>query len=160
MPKSILIIGLVYLLSGQEGTKFYNLAIPKIIESSAYQCMNGSSKKYFVSPEVLNFDNRAIFFQKELLANGSTVRFNYNLSNKEIVFLNSEMTKLGTRRRAETKLYFSQIKDGFFFCEVIMFEKSKSKYEQKPAFGRSYVYLFRINDSDINILDVTEFLYN
>jgi hypothetical protein len=76
-------------------------------------------------------------------------------------FLSYADLRLG-RKKSRLKIFFSEERDGIFFAELFCDVKKKIvSYDDRPAFGLSHVYMFRVNQGGyIELVDQKEISNN
>lgn len=134
---------------------YFKMSLDLIIESDEYKEINTKNCNYVISDEVLNFQVFSKFFKNEL-----------NLSNeinndfKEVKDINKDILKLNKFKKGSVKIFFSEIKNDIFFSEIFESNRKKIKYDERPIFGISYVYMFKIKNDKIEIVTVKKLNYN
>ena len=134
---------------------YYKLAMPLIQNSNEFKEYGFNQNNYHVSSEIISFSNYSQLFTNKL-DNGKLFEINKN----EVSGLNNDLLKLNKKECGKIKMYFSEIKEGFFFVEVFVSKKKNLKYKNRPVFGLSKVYLFKVLDEKISISKIKLFHYN
>lgn len=101
-----------------------------------------------ISPDVISLDVYAQFFSIDKKLKNS-------INSKDVVLKrDSALMKFGGKLRLSyVKIFFSDVRDGEFFIEVIrMKSKNESRYEKRPDFGMSEVFLFNVIDRKVNFV--------
>ncbi|GIQ61432.1 hypothetical protein Flavo103_45670 [Flavobacterium collinsii] len=133
----------------------YKNAISLILHSTEYKKYGSSNKNYNVSSEVVSFSNFSRFFKEEL----SKDVVNEIVVN-EIVKQDLDLLKLNVRRCGKVKVFFSEEKENIFFAEVFISKNKDIKYKDRPLFGMSKVYMFKIRDEETSLVAIKELHYN
>jgi len=141
-------------------TTVYEKALSEIKNTSEFKSISRGKDNYYVSSEILSIYSLGKFYKKEM-KNHLVVSEEDFLSMSDVKpSFNNEMTKLGTKKCAKLKIYFSEIKEGVFFSEVLESPKKNEKYIDRPNFGISYLYMFQKRGDEIHLLGVKEIAYN
>ncbi|MFY0591587.1 hypothetical protein [Roseivirga sp.] len=158
--KSLLMIILLIFTSSSERLRqnidyrkeaFYKF----VIESNEFNSLFLENEKRFFQIEVnsSNFEDYSVFMKRDLAK--------LNLVDRLRINSNKELNRFGNRR-AYIKVFFSEIKNGLFFCEIFSHSKKK-KVERKGLYvqGSSYLYLFQVtNNKELKLLKTSHFMNN
>ena len=133
---------------------YYKQALPIILNSAEYKEYHLGKDNYNVSPEIVSFSIFGFFFndelKKEIINNTNVV---------DVVRINNELLKLNSREKGKVKIFFSEIKDDVFFVETFVYKHKNVKHSGK-IFGRTQVYMFKIQDKFVLPIRVRELHYN
>lgn len=141
---------------GQSNTiDLYEKSLEEVLKTEEYKELNKNGKSFYVSKEILYYDLFSRFFEKEL-----SEKSNYNINSEEVVNINKELLSLNKKNCGKVKVFFSEIKNSTFFTEIFIEKKKKLKYNDRTFFGNSYVFLFRIDNNNIVLVNVKEMHYN
>lgn len=134
----------------------YIHAIEGIKKSQPFSGLTNNSK-YNVSGEILRFKAHALFFDKELKVNpiDIIIKPEESLIKEKKPYLSS----LGTNKKSNIIFFFSEIRNGYFFVEVIPSNNRIKTYEDRPHMGTSLLYLFKIEQGEIELTQVKEIIY-
>lgn len=143
--------------SGIVYQKAYSIAKDSLLHLSK----NGKKIGLFVKKEVVSFGNYAQFFQNELTEN-------YYFSRQELLFDSllvakvRSLTKIGDKQKESTSiLFFSEFKKGYFFAELFLDSKpTHFSFAERPAFGKSLMFLFKIKNEEVHCVKFSELFYN
>ena len=139
--------------------EIYKKALEHITKSGEYDKLKGKCYRHYVSPEILSFNALGMFFKEEL-------KSYVDLDDKDvvpnIVVVDKEenMLELAESKRAKLKIYFSEMQDNVFFAEILVADRKVKSYSDRPHFGKSYIYMFNVEDDIVNFVDVKEINYN
>lgn len=139
----------------QSTNRHYKIAVEKIFVTET-----GKSASFNVSEEILSFSNFAIFFKDEL---GSKLTSSQLHIDKDSIVITRDTTlkDLGCRRHKKAKVFFTEIQDDIFFAEVLSFtNKKNSAYSNRPTFGESKVFMLKVENENVLIVDSKAINYN
>ncbi len=138
--------------------------LEKVFAAEAIQIIKISSSieqkalkrnNFNISPDVISFD-----VYGQLL---SVDRKLSNSVNSKYVVLrrDSALMKFGGKLRfSYVKIFFSDVRDGEFFIEVIrMKSKNELRYDKRPDFGISEVFMFNVKDRKLNFVGSQKLSY-
>lgn len=115
-------------------------------------------KEISVNKEIINFYHYTHFFKQELVAKQVTLNIEA-ISQPIVVEIIPRLNKIGVINKGQVAVFFSEIKEGYFFAEIFM--HSLYSYENRPHFGVSEVFLFEIvNNQEVIIISNKLFEYN
>ncbi len=134
---------------------YYKQAMPLILNSNEFKGYGVNHNNYHVSPEIISFSNYSELFTDELSNDKS-----FEIDKNEVSRLENDLLKFNKRECGKVKVYFSEMKEGFFFVEVFVSKKKNLKYKDKLVFGSSQVYLFKVLNEKISISKIKLFHYN
>lgn len=133
----------------------YKNALPSILNSNDFKEYGFGDKNYYISSEIISFSNFDRFFKEEL--NKNTVD---EAIVNEVVRSEKELLKLNARRCSKIKIFFSEQKENIFFAEVFISKRKNIKYEDRPIFGTSNIYMFKINNKKTSLITIKKMHYN
>lgn len=159
--KNIILCLLLVSFTILSNLNYYKNALNIIINSNEYKSLVKNKKKYNISNELVLFSKMASLFNKELSL------LSISLSEEQVIFdsdkdniINDEFSLLNVKNCSKVQIYFSEIKNNIFFAEIIK-TKYKVKYNNRPQFGKSYIYMFKIEDSTkVKLISTKEIFYN
>lgn len=139
----------------------YEKALAMIIESEEYHNMTNNKKKYSVSDEVIVYSKLGKHFMDDLKNNKPLTQeeiaenaYQQNTLNEKLLGLNKK--KCGTK----VQVFFSEITENIFFAEIFE-SKKKFSYKDRPNFGVSYIYMFKIGaNNSLSLIKTRELIYN
>ena len=137
----------------------YKGALQIITKSKEYNNLIKKSKRYNISNELIIYSKMARHFKKELLLLTPISEEQIILDIGKDNLINNELLKLNITNCSKVQIYFSEIKNDIFFAEIIK-TKHKLKYHNRPHFGNSYIYMFKIDNSKVELVNSKELLYN
>ena len=133
---------------------YYKNALLFILHSNENKKYSKSDKDYNVSSEIVTFSNFSRFFKEEL--NKKTVD---DIVVNEIIKREPRLLMLNVRECGKVKIFFSEEKENIFFAEVFIY-KNNIKYEDRPIFGMSKVFMFKINNNRTSLVSIKNIHYN
>ena len=140
-------------LKGDHEFMHYQKAIGLIIQSDEFNLLAKGSDYYSVSGELVDFFSIGGLFLEEL-------QVHLEMDRSQIVEVfsasrydqkNPSFEKLGTRKRAKIRLYLSQVEKRLFAIEMIRSKEKRYSFKDRPIFGTSYIYLFKV-DGNGNVI--------
>lgn len=138
----------------------YKKAYNTILNNKELMKGTANSQMPKVSREIISFGNYAQFFEDELL-NSSNFSVQEMLFDSLIVGVNYKLENIGSSRGTKAVLFFSNLKKGFFFAEFFSdFPGNRFRFEERPNFGESRVFLFEVNGKDLLLIDSKALAYN
>lgn len=162
MLKSKFIIVLsIFLVSFSIYSKLdeYKKALSIITESKEYNSLVKKRKKYNISNELITYSKMAWHFKRELSSLAPISEEQIILDSDKDNLINDELSKLNVKNCSKVQIYFSEIKNDIFFAEIIK-TKHKLKYHNRPHFGNSYIYMFKIDNLKVELVNSKELFYN
>jgi len=137
----------------------YKKALNIITVSKQYNSLVKKRKKYHVSNELVIYSKMAGLFQEELSPLTPILEKQIILDSDKENLINKQLLKLNISNCFKVQIYFSEIKNNIFFAEIIK-TKHKLKYQNRPSFGYSYIYMFKIDDSKVKLVKAKKVHYN
>ncbi|TAF63628.1 MAG: hypothetical protein EAZ55_13650 [Cytophagales bacterium] len=137
-----------------DSLNYYNQAINIISDYSKHK------HSVYVSSDVLSFVTLGVFFKEEVSFYLNLNENEYQNKDRYYVIKYNRLKLLGYKKRRRIKIYFSEQKDNIFFAEVINSPKNKLKYLERPYFGESNVFMFKIENNIVKLLKSKKILYN
>jgi|GEM_PF-2133320 len=128
----------------------YKKALYEMEKTEEFDNIIKENKGYFVSNEILSFNTLSLFYKDEL----GISAHQFFAKDKLIASDHSSLLKLSTRKRSYLKVFFTEVKDDIFFCEVFETNARKLKYEELAKFGISYIYMFKIKGNGIKLMHI------
>jgi len=117
-------------------------------------------KRYSVSNETPSFFVLGWPFRSEIERRLGVDELTFiDERNRRMCVLN-ELSTLTSKRRSDTKVFFSTIVDGLFFAEVAVYKSKSLRFSDRPQFGAAAVYMFEVEGGNVVMLDVKEIHYN
>jgi hypothetical protein len=133
----------------------YKKGLSLVLHSNDYKKYGLSDKNYQVSSEIIAFSNFDRFFKDELNKN-----IPVEIVENEVVKLRKELLNLNLRKCGKVKVFFSEQRENIFFVEIFIDKKKNIEYKQRPIFGSSKVYMFKIRNEEISLVAVKDMYYN
>jgi len=133
----------------------YKNALSLILHSNEFKKYGLDDRNYNVSSEIVSFSNFDRFFKDEL--NKKTLD---ELIVNEVINSNIELVKLNTGKYGKVKIFFSEQKENVFFAEVFIYKKKSIRYKDRPIFGMSKVFMFKIDNDETSLVSIKEMHYN
>ncbi|WP_298116288.1 hypothetical protein [Flavobacterium sp.] len=133
----------------------YKNALSLIFNSSEFRDYSLVNKNYYISSEIIFFSNIEIYFKDELKNNDENV-----ILENEIVKINEDLVKLNKHRCGKIKIFFSEQKNDVFFAEVFIHKKKNINYKDRPIFGSSKLYMFKVINKEVSIVVTKDIHYN
>lgn len=160
---SVTILMSCFVVNGQvsEGKfSFYEKAYDNILKNKELIKETLDFQKLRVSKEIISFGNYAQIFENELL-DSSNFSIQEILFDSLIVNVNHKLRKIGSRKKTEKIVFFSDVKKGLFFAEFFSdFPSNRSRFKERPDFGESHVFLFEISGENLSLIDSKVLVYN
>ncbi len=117
----------------------------KVISSVEQKALRRDN--FNISPEIISFEVYAQLFEA-----GQKIKQTY--PPNIILRRDSALIKFGGKMRlSNVKIFFSEMRGGEFFVEVIrMNSKNEASYDKRPDFGISEVFLFSIEGRKVRFV--------
>ena len=128
----------------------YKKALCEMEKTEEFDALIKENNGYSVSNEILSFNTLGLFYKEDLGISANQIF----TKDKLIVSNHLLLLKLSTRKHSNLKVFFTEVKDDIFFCEVFETNARKLKYEELAIFGISYIYMFKIKGNGIKLLHV------
>ncbi len=118
----------------------------KVISSVEQKALKRDN--FNISSEIISFEVYA-----QLLGTDQKIKNSTNPKNV-VLKRDSALIKFGSKLRlSNVKIFFSEMRGGEFFVEVIrMKSKNEASYDKRPDFGMSEVFLFSIEDRKVRFV--------
>lgn len=136
-------------LGHSQDFKSNSKAIKYIKCSKEFEKLNLKNKNIFISEDILNYNMLNSFFSKNTAEN----------SSEEIVKVDSELIKLNKNKKTGGTIFFTQVVDNKFIVELIPSQTLK-KYSLRPHFGYSILFLFKLKNDSLYLVDSIRLDYN
>lgn len=133
----------------------YKKALLLVLSSNEFKEYGLSDKNYQVSSEIIRFSNFDRFFKDELNKNITD-----DLVISEVFESKKQLLKLNIRKCGKIKIFFSEQKENVFFAEIFTDKKKNIEYKNRPIFGSSKVYMFKITNKEIFLITTKDIHYN
>lgn len=136
---------------------FYEQAVEQIRGDAAFREL-GFARRPVVSSQMPSFVLLSWFFKPELAALGIPMAQDL-IYPDSVVEKRPDLLRLVRSRNSRTKIFFTAISNGIFFAEVSNY-KGPPDYNYRPAFGQGLVYMFRITDQKVQLMEMKKIAYN
>lgn len=133
----------------------YKNALSLIFNSIEFKDFSSVNNSYYISSEIISFSNIEIYFKDEFKNNEENV-----ILENEIVKINEDLVKLNKHRCGKIKIFFSEEKNDVFFAEVFIHKKKNIKYKDRPIFGISKLYMFKVINEEVYLVVIKDMHYN
>lgn len=133
----------------------YKKALSLVLSYNEFKEYGLSDKNYQVSSEIIRFSNFDSFFKDELNKNIID-----DIVINEVIESKKQLVKLNRRKCGKLKIFFSEQKENVFFAEVFTDKKKNIEFKNRPLFGSSKVYMFKITNDEVLLITTKDMHYN
>lgn len=143
-----------------QNIEYYRQAKDIVINSKKIDILSKrKTKRFFVSNELPSIITMGLVYRSELKQYLEVTEQDLIAPSNNYILEDDRLLELGTHKRSELKIYFSEIKNNIFFAEIFKSPKKNIKYDQKPYFGMGLIYMFKIDDDKVTNVQVKEIAY-